>query len=269
MQMTRLTYFGLAIYSLILFGMGAQLAPEQDHSRCWYEAMQNQMRSAAESEILYHNSEICWDDPQPVLVGDNPQPVLAPDAPPETETADFSGTSLYALGMWHLKYSEGLRLKPYRCAAGVRTIGWGHALRRGEDYKEITVQQANKLLADDFGRKLDDVAERYPHVKERHRRWALAMLAFNINGGVSGLKGTRLERYVMESNWGAAADQLLKWDKALNPATGKYRSLRGLRKKRQFEALLLRGDQNSLKKAFAKADYLRDGVIEKIRKQIQ
>lgn len=255
-----MVYFALALYTLIILGLGAQLAPP---GATLYDVLQAEMQAA----VHVHNAEICWDAPPPArsvasfsrattatIMGESPEP---------------EQPSLYALGMWHLKHTEGLRLKPYNCAAGVRTIGWGHAIRPSERFTEITVQEADSILAADFKRRLDAVRKRYPNIQERHRQWAIAMLAFNLRGGVSGLKGSKLERYILASDWDAAADQLLKWDKALNPATGKHRSLRGLKKKREFEALLLRGDPSSLGNAFAKADYLRDGVIEQIRKQVQ
>lgn len=254
MKIPKIVYFALALYTLIILGLGAQLAPR---GATLYDVLQAEMQAA----VQVHNAEICWDAPPPPLSARTTSATIMGESPEQP--------SLYALGMWHLKHTEGLRLKPYRCAAGVRTIGWGHAIRPSERFTKITVQEADSILAEDFKRRLDAVRKRYPNIQERHRQWAIAMLAFNLRGGVSGLKGSKLERYILASDWDAAADQLLKWDKALNPATGKYRSLMGLKKKREFEALLLRGDPNSLGKAFAKADYLRDGVIDKIRKQVQ
>jgi GH24 family phage-related lysozyme (muramidase) len=113
---------------------------------------------------------------------------------------------------------------------------------------------------------MDDVIETYPHIKDRHRQWAVAMFAFNMKGGVQALKGTNLERHILNSDWDAAADQLLKWNKAYNPKTQKYRPLRGLTKKRKFEAYLLRGTQESIEKAFAKKEYYQVRVISKIAK---
>lgn len=207
-------------------------------------------RLAAEREavLMYHNAEICWDDG------------------PLDELPRKSEPSLYQLGMWHLKYTEGLRLEPYKCAAGVKTIGWGHAIRKGEKFSTITVEQANEILLNDFNRYFNSVHKTYPHIKEGHRVWALAMFAYNMRGGLRAIKGSRLEYYILKSDWEAAANQLLKWNKAYNPSTGRYRALGGLTKKRKFEAALLRGTRESLNQAFEKAEYYQTRVLAKILK---
>ena len=48
-----------------------------------------------------------------------------------------------------IKQSEGLRLKAYRCPAGVPTIGWGHTegVKMGQ---RITQAQAEVLLIQDL-----------------------------------------------------------------------------------------------------------------------
>lgn len=48
-----------------------------------------------------------------------------------------------------IKQSEGLRLKAYRCPAGVPTIGWGHTegVKMG---MRITQAQAEVLLIQDL-----------------------------------------------------------------------------------------------------------------------
>ena len=45
---------------------------------------------------------------------------------------------------------EGLRLKPYRDPVGIRTIGFGHVIRRGENFTVINISQAERLLQGDL-----------------------------------------------------------------------------------------------------------------------
>jgi len=55
-------------------------------------------------------------------------------------------------GLELIKSFEGLRLKPYYCSAGKLTIGYGHVIRKGENYpheKAITEAEAENLLVKD------------------------------------------------------------------------------------------------------------------------
>jgi len=48
-------------------------------------------------------------------------------------------------GLALIKKYEGLALKPYICPAGYPTIGYGHVIRKGEDFsKGITKEQAEE-----------------------------------------------------------------------------------------------------------------------------
>jgi len=240
-------FFGLFVLCIIAASTQVDADALSQH-----HAVMTELDSAAaahiaekEAELLYHASEICYD----------------------TKTGDRAH-SIYELGMWHLKVTEGIRLKPYKCSAGVWTIGWGHSIKKGEKFGKITVHQADSILRLDFQKRLDDVRNTYPFITDKHRQWAVAMLAFNIKGGVKALSGTKLERYLQEKRYADAADQLLKWDKAYVPSAKRHKRLRGLTKKRRFEALLLRGDPASLSEAFGKAPKYREIVISKVRKQL-
>jgi lysozyme len=49
-----------------------------------------------------------------------------------------------------IKQHESLQLKPYLCPAKEWTIGYGHVIKDGEHFKEITIEQAEELLRQDL-----------------------------------------------------------------------------------------------------------------------
>ena len=54
-------------------------------------------------------------------------------------------------GKQFIKDHEKLRLKAYNDPSPTkRSIGWGHQIKKGENYKEITEQKANEIFEDDI-----------------------------------------------------------------------------------------------------------------------
>jgi lysozyme len=68
------------------------------------------------------------------------------------------------LAEWNKNYERTLRAikkhegfaggKPYLCPAGYYTIGYGHVIKEGEVFSEITERQADSLLRVDFNKAL-------------------------------------------------------------------------------------------------------------------
>ena len=56
-----------------------------------------------------------------------------------------------------LKYLEGFSSKVYKCPAGVKTIGYGHTIKGGEQFTTINQKEALKLLEDDVRYFLDEI----------------------------------------------------------------------------------------------------------------
>jgi GH24 family phage-related lysozyme (muramidase) len=50
----------------------------------------------------------------------------------------------------YIKEHEGLRLNPYNCPAGIKTIGFGHVIQKDENLTCITSKQALNILYNDF-----------------------------------------------------------------------------------------------------------------------
>ena len=86
-------------------------------------------------------------------------------------------------GINFLIREEGERLKAYKCAAGVWTIGVGHT---GADVKEgmiITKEKSRELLKSDLSR-FEKAVNTYIKVPlEQHQFDALVSLTFNIGVG--------------------------------------------------------------------------------------
>lgn len=84
-----------------------------------------------------------------------------------------------------IKQREGLRLSVYKDSAGLATIGFGHLIKKDEQYTSITLDTANSL----FDRDLADaesviasyVTNKIPNIKLTQNQYdALASLVFNI-----------------------------------------------------------------------------------------
>lgn len=135
-------------------------------------------------------------------------------------------TDLYDL----IKRFEGLRLKAYRCPAGVLTCGYGST---GPDIKPDTVwteEQALSRMKDDARRFALGTAVLCPGLSDE-RLCALADFAYNL--GLTRLKGSTLRKRVIAEDWDGAATELRKW------VRGGGRILPGLVVRREAEIKLL------------------------------
>lgn len=154
-----------------------------------------------------------------------------------------------AAGRDFLSAWEGLRLHPYRCAAGVLTIGVGHALTALERQTGVIVieqlptpwrqglshDQAAALLSQDL-RGFEELLNGLNLTLAQHQFDALISFIFNVGGGAF-LRST-LRKKLQRQEWAAIPAQLNLWTKAGGQA------MEGLKKRRAAEARL-----------FATADY--------------
>lgn len=108
-----------------------------------------------------------------------------------------------------IKEFEGCRLTPYRCSAGVLTIGYGHT---GSDVTEgmlISKIDAEKLLIDDLSRFQKELAPLVAvPIKEGQ---FIALMSFAFNLGINAFKRSTLRRELNAGNVQEAADEFLKW----------------------------------------------------------
>lgn len=155
--------------------------------------------------------------------------------------------SLSQNGLDLIKHFEGLRLKAYRCSAGILTIGYGHT---GADVKVgavISKEKAEELLRADVAQFERDVMSLLKVPVTQSQFDALVSFAFNVGSDIDkdtiaeGLGDSTLMKMVNIREWEKASQEFLKWDKARDPKTKKLVALAGLTKRRRAEHLLFLG----------------------------
>lgn len=121
---------------------------------------------------------------------------------------------------------EGLRLKAYKDAAGVPTIGYGHThnVRMGD---RITSWYAKDLLSEDIAYFEDQVKE-LDVARTEGQLDALVSFAFNL--GIDRLKKSTLLKVIRE---GGSKSQIKREFKRWVYADGK--KLKGLERRREWE----------------------------------
>lgn len=131
--------------------------------------------------------------------------------------------------------SEGLRLKAYRCPAGVWTIGWGETdgVRPGD---MCTKEEADRWLFEDVTERAKAVQRMCTVEPSENELGAMVSLAYNI--GLEGLRKSTVLRQHNAGNRQAAARAFGLWNKARNPRTGQLEVLDGLTARRARESAL-------------------------------
>lgn len=137
--------------------------------------------------------------------------------------------------------AEGLRLKAYRCPAGIWTIGWGETqgVKPGDT---CTQEQADRWLLEDLTDRTAAVRALCTVPPSPAELGAMVSLAYNI--GVDGLRRSTVLRQHNAGNRQAAARAFALWNKARSPANGELAELPGLTARRAREtALYLTDDE--------------------------
>lgn len=134
--------------------------------------------------------------------------------------------------------SEGLRLRAYRCPAGVWTIGWGETdgVHPGDT---CTREQADRWLCEDVTDRARAVRALCTVEPSPAELGALVSLAYNI--GMAGFKRSTALRQHNAGNREAAARAFALWNKAR--VNGKPTTLPGLTARRAREAALYLRDE--------------------------
>ncbi|WP_341792938.1 lysozyme [Rickettsia endosymbiont of Ceutorhynchus obstrictus] len=136
-----------------------------------------------------------------------------------------------------IKQFESLRLVPYYCPAGRKTIGYGHAIKPHEQAQldsEITKEQAERLLDEDVKQVQMDLS-RYCHVHLTVNQKA-ALISFIFNCGSAAFRNSTLLKRLNEGKYAEAADQFLRW------VFVKDKELKGLVKRRKLERAIFLGE---------------------------
>lgn len=137
------------------------------------------------------------------------------------------------------KRFEGFRSRPYRCPAGVPTIGYGttrylngHPVKLNDP--PITEQTARVMLMDDLRTNFAPGVLRLCPVLATQPNRFNAILDFVYNLGVGRLQTSTLRRCINAQDWQGAIEQINKW------VRGGGRVLPGLVARRAAESQLLR-----------------------------
>lgn len=124
---------------------------------------------------------------------------------------DPNELSTSANGIELIKRFEGLRLQAYQDSVGVWTIGYGHTLTTKAGQR-ITADEAHRLL-------IQDVIDHEAHIRrlvkvplKQQEFDALSSWVFNLGGG--SLAGSTLLKKLNAGDYGGAANELIRWNKA-------------------------------------------------------
>lgn len=144
---------------------------------------------------------------------------------------------LSANGLALVKEFEGLRLKAYKCPAGVWTIGYGHTSSAGKPTVDaelvITKEQAEDILKRDLTQYEDCVREQVQIGITQGQFDALVDFTYNVGVGAFA-KSTLLKR-INAGRFDEVPAEFMKWTK------GGGKELPGLVRRRRAEVKLWRG----------------------------
>ena len=115
-------------------------------------------------------------------------------------------------GLNLIKDFEGLKLTSYLCPANVWTIGYGSTGPHVKEGMTITEQEAEDLLKEDVS-KFEECVNQAVEVDLTQDEFD-ALVSFSFNVGCGAFMGSTLLRLLNAGNKQAAAQQLLRWDKA-------------------------------------------------------
>ena len=150
-------------------------------------------------------------------------------------------------GIQLIKSFEGCHSSPYRCPAGLWTIGYGHVLYpdqarlktperasyplKPEHNRVWDADEIDELLEADLLRFSDGVLRLCPAAADNESHHAaLTCLSFNI--GLGNLQASTLRMKFNRGDIEGAADEFLKWRKSNGVV------LRGLERRREAERAL-------------------------------
>jgi GH24 family phage-related lysozyme (muramidase) len=133
-------------------------------------------------------------------------------------------------GLEFIKKEEGCILHVYDDPAGNPTIGVGHLIKKGEEFGEITEEEALKILARDL-KIAEGAINEYVQVPLNQNQFD-ALVSFVFNVGAGAFQGSTLLRLLNQGHYGAVPEQLAQWRKAGGQV------LAGLVKRREREGEL-------------------------------
>lgn len=138
-----------------------------------------------------------------------------------------------------IKHHEGVRSKPYKCPAGLWTVGVGHLIGDGKSLPEswnrtFTNEEIDGLLKRDLNRFELGVCKMLPNLSLRQHEFD-ALVSFSFNLGLGTFQRSTIRQALLRGDKEAAMESLIKYCKA----GGKI--LKGLENRRKDERKLFLG----------------------------
>jgi len=150
-------------------------------------------------------------------------------------------------GIQLIKSFEGCHNTPYKCPAGLWTIGYGHVLYpdqarlktperasyalKSEHNRVWDADEIDSLLEEDLLRFSSGVLRLCPAAAD-NQCYLDAMVSFSFNVGLGNLQASTLRMKYNRGDFSGAADEFLKWRKSNGVV------LRGLERRREAERAL-------------------------------
>lgn len=139
-------------------------------------------------------------------------------------------------GLARIRQHEAFMAKPYDDGAGNLTIGYGHLIRKGENYSAgITEAEADTLFRQDVERVVDPALDEITIDLTQNQVDALGSFIFNVGTG-GFLKN--LLAHVNAGRHEMTTSRMLKFVTGRDVKSGRRRVLRGLLTRRRFEVAL-------------------------------
>lgn len=145
--------------------------------------------------------------------------------------------SLSAAGLAFIAAQEGFRAAVYEDAAGVATIGFGHALRPGEDFPDGISRDAALALLRRDAAEADAAVLRLVTAALTQAEFD-ALVSFTFNEGSGHFARSTLLARLNAGDFAGAAEQFLAWDKVV--VNGVASVSAGLARRRRAERALFR-----------------------------
>ena len=138
-----------------------------------------------------------------------------------------------------IRHHEGVRAKPYKCPAGLWTVGVGHLIGDGKTLpaswnKTFTNEEIDGILKHDLNRFELGVSKMLPNVRLRQHEFD-SIVSFCFNLGLGCFQRSTLRQALLRGDKKAAMESLVKYCRA----GGKI--LRGLQIRRLDERSLFEG----------------------------
>jgi lysozyme len=138
-----------------------------------------------------------------------------------------------------IKHHEGIRNKPYKCPAGLFTVGIGHLIGDGKTLpaswnRTFTNEEIDGILKSDLSRFELGISKMLPNVQlKQHEFDALVSFCFNL--GLGCFQRSTIRQALLRGDKEQAMESLMKYCRA----GGKI--LRGLENRRKDEKRLFEG----------------------------